>query len=1413
MQLPQSQKQGDPHTNARTTPLRAAHQVVHINTFGAFLRYLREREQLQQQEISVTFAEIFQTYHVPLLTADMYRKLERGKRAPQFEELLPLYVSLAAGNGMLLSPEERRTFVRLARLKIEALQRRRPPLRPDSEWRLLEVQLAQFDQETLLEGDTKDSERAKHRRVQARNTHRLDTSYIVGREAWRTKMLSYLEGTTALRKLVVIQGMMGAGKTSSLKLLLQSLLEQEEYWPIFYTFSPASDMTPDDHLDSFLATILAEVNAAEPEASKAPPLTERIEQVLTQLTEEEQRIILLVDDAQVILDEHGLLTENWRQFLTAFLQHQHRALIYLAAREWPLWTGRARAFVADGDEMMIPPLDPIAGAELWRRLGFTDVAEGLLQQATERCGGNALMIELRAASLQRPRFSLSWRKRTEPAPSLEKKSEHQHLIERLLAEPHVFGAADVEARQLLQQVISGRLSSDAVQLLEVLSASPLALPFPLLADLNQQVEYAVVELLKASLMDRNAIGLDERAYLQPLVREAGVQKLIVEERLGEIERHLAQLYSVWLDQGTFQSEQEQAALVTELAMLHLKQHRLLEAAELLIEYGWLSFAFGHAARLARVTDEIMSSFPWHLSGEPEAGGQLLHYYLLARFLDKDLGTPERKKAYLDLYEAMRKGSVAFKPRTMVHLVHHKLRYLTLGKQYAEAWLLIDEVCKRSEGLQNTKPITYAELLDRRAYVLGRWGDFQDAQAKKVQDEVEATKLREEAFRLRQEAVTVHEQCIALLRQSELFASPVEQSHIRFKRARLLNDLAYYQRCTGRLEEAKQAMQECLKLKEGGFVVAGSLAISYDDYGQLLGQGGSYQEALTYSNRALQIIQKLVVEGHGSAAREKGMFLVNRGKLLLQLGQLDEAKSLFEEGIHLVKGTSRDVSAAAAEEGLQLINVQYRENLRRQFDWRWFPRYRQLASYSDVGWLTQAGPFSEEEQREWARLRQDHDDSVVSKRLSTIVAQSRKRELATCLEEQREPHFHYPFIPYDDVVSRIAGFSQLRAEIERNEPNAIVRRLYLGAIDERFDELHMIAATSKQDDEAFWTYNKRLNSLPNVSEMELALRQLTSILQRGLRRDDTRDISNHIIQQTRLWTIEPMRLEPLATGSEQEAEEHPSFAHEAQKLFSPGTVGRFFADVLRQYQFSWTITHDPAADHARVNLSRQQLTLPEVTCMSVTKIRELLGHEIETHAFRAAAGEKSSLALLSIGLQGFLDAEEGLAIYYTQEVARQSSADKPNKSWIGTLATGLATGVICEPFTFTRLLMFLESVFVLRSLLAGKGLTAVELREDARKNAQNRCLRTWRGVTHLARPGVCSTKDTVYLRGYLAVSQALGADDAMFERLMVGSAGLQHLIDLAEIGIVKPAVLHRRLATDPELESYIRQFADEARNRD
>ena len=483
----------------------------------------------------------------------------------------------------------------------------------------------------------------------------------------------------------------------------------------------------------------------------------------------------------------------------------------------------------------------------------------------------------------------------------------------------------------------------------------------------------------------------------------------------------------------------------------------------------------------------------------------------------------------------------------------------------------------------------------------------------------------------------------------------------------------------------------------------------------------------------------------------------------------------------------------------------------QLDWQWFSRYQQLASYSDVRWLAQAGPFSEEEQQEWNRLLDQKDDETASKRLSAIIAASRKRELDLSFKDQREPHFHYPRIPADEVQVRIARFSQLRSEIEQSEPNVIVRRLYLNAIDELLNELHMIEATSRHDDEAFWYYNQRLNPTPTTAEMEIAVRPLMSLLRRGLQRSDTRDLAEHLHQQINQWLSNPLDSYNVSEVAEQTASEGQNkesvALHGPEKLFLPEVVGRFFVEVFRRYQFPWTIKYDAAIDHAYVNQSHKQLFLPTNKWISSKKIRDLLGHEIETHVFRAVSGEKSLLALLSLGLGGYLETEEGLALYYAQEIDAYNATGKLDRSWLGTLATGLAAGVIGEPFTFRKLQGFLESVNTLRGLLTKADVPLLQIQEEARRNAQNRCLRTWRGVTDLTRAGICSIKDNVYLRGYLTISQALEQDTTMFERLMVGAVGIEHLADLAELGITVSSIKHQRLAVDPDLGSYIERFVD------
>src|SRR5262249_33230498 len=150
----------------------------------------------------------------------------------------------------------------------------------------------------------------------------FDVSHVVGRDDWLQTALSYLH-TVPAKKLVVVRGMMGVGKTTCLKLLLHTLSEQDGYQPILHLFVSREDMTPEDHLDNFLAAILAKREVVLPE-SKMPSREAQIKLLLSDLHKAKERVVLLLDDAQMILDERGQIPACWQDFFTEFLGRPHK---------------------------------------------------------------------------------------------------------------------------------------------------------------------------------------------------------------------------------------------------------------------------------------------------------------------------------------------------------------------------------------------------------------------------------------------------------------------------------------------------------------------------------------------------------------------------------------------------------------------------------------------------------------------------------------------------------------------------------------------------------------------------------------------------------------------------------------------------------------------------------------------------------------------------------------------------------------------------------------------------------------------------------------------------------------------------------------------------------------------------------
>jgi hypothetical protein len=351
-------------------------------------------------------------------------------------------------------------------------------------------------------------------------------------------------------------------------------------------------------------------------------------------------------------------------------------------------------------------------------------------------------------------------------------------------------------------------------------------------------------------------------------------------------------------------------------------------------------------------------------------------------------------------------------------------------------------------------------------------------------------------------------------------------------------------------------------------------------------------------------------------------------------------------------------------------------LERQLDRRWVGRYRELAAYDSYWWLTWAGPFSEEEQQQWDRLFLPPVEEVAKEQLALLLKQSRERELAAAIAEQREPCLHYPAIEIEEVRHRIANLLELNTEIGQEEPNAIVRRLYHGAIEEELDFLRLIEATYEGDTEQFQACMLRLCPIPTVEGMEYALARVRQSLRQGLKRPETIQVSQHLDEFLRTRLHLTFDLTSPEDDLQEGQQQVPQSSSQPQRMVSAQTARQFFEAALRECGYDgWRVVIDPNGAGTRVEQGLRQMFLPE-QWYSLERIRHLFAHELLGHVARCIVGERSPLGLLGIHTRNSLLTEEGVAIYHERQVAALHGQPFNDATvWFGTLATGLASGVV------------------------------------------------------------------------------------------------------------------------------------------
>ncbi|NYG19809.1 uncharacterized protein (TIGR02421 family) [Agromyces hippuratus] len=261
----------------------------------------------------------------------------------------------------------------------------------------------------------------------------------------------------------------------------------------------------------------------------------------------------------------------------------------------------------------------------------------------------------------------------------------------------------------------------------------------------------------------------------------------------------------------------------------------------------------------------------------------------------------------------------------------------------------------------------------------------------------------------------------------------------------------------------------------------------------------------------------------------------------------------------------------------------------------------------------------------------------------------------------------------------------------------------------------------------------LHTLFRAKRDEIA-RQITAL--------EDRDTSRFLYGSLQLYgTVAP----PLATAAEELLETIPPQAPSTQTI----TAGAF-ADAARvefeRYRAvypDFPVSVEVRDDVSELMVSFGRLLIPESAAFRADRVEPLLHHEVGTHVVTYQNGARQPLTMLTIGLPGYDETQEGLAV----------------------LAEYLTGGL--DP---RRLRVLAARVVAVGKMLDGAGFLDIfeSLRADHRIPA-----RTAWSIAIRVVVGGGSVKDAIYLRGITRILDAL-AEGSRLDVLLVGKLALDHI---------------------------------------
>lgn len=235
----------------------------------------------------------------------------------------------------------------------------------------------------------------------------------------------------------------------------------------------------------------------------------------------------------------------------------------------------------------------------------------------------------------------------------------------------------------------------------------------------------------------------------------------------------------------------------------------------------------------------------------------------------------------------------------------------------------------------------------------------------------------------------------------------------------------------------------------------------------------------------------------------------------------------------------------------------------------------------------------------------------------------------------------------------------------------------------------------------------------------------------------------------------------------------------QEKFNPEEIASIFGAIVSE-EFhgaadDWKIDLSDKKKAITVNSEEKTIYIPiDRKPAARADLKGLIAHEIGTHMMRAVMGEQSGIGMLQLGLDGYTDAEEGVA-----KVLEQSAKGKFSDSGIDHYITiGLA---YFENMNFRQVFDFKWKMNAIEKAAKNGELTG-EIIEESKSWAYDQAQRIFRGTGELP-----FFKDLAYYNGSMKVWQYVNDnidDPWMLDRILLD--GKSDMLDSSHQRIVYEA---------------------------